>query len=54
VVVVEVEGTWLVLGVAPGRVAALHAMPKGSAVEFEPAAGAPPPPFAALLARFRS
>jgi flagellar protein FliO/FliZ len=28
VVVVEVEGTWLVLGVAPGEVRALHALPK--------------------------
>jgi flagellar protein FliO/FliZ len=29
VVIVEVEDTWLVVGVAPGRVNALHQMPKG-------------------------
>lgn len=28
VVLVEVAGTWLVLGVAPGRVNALHSMPR--------------------------
>lgn len=28
VVLVEVAGTWLVLGVAPGQVRALHSMPK--------------------------
>ncbi len=28
VVVVEVDGTWLVLGVAPGQVRALHSMPR--------------------------
>jgi flagellar protein FliO/FliZ len=33
VVVVEVEGTWLVIGVAPGRVSALHALPKGALPE---------------------
>ena len=29
VVLVEVNGTWLVLGVAPGQVRTLHTMPKG-------------------------
>ncbi|MCO5097981.1 MAG: flagellar biosynthetic protein FliO [Rhodocyclaceae bacterium] len=29
VVIVEVEDTWLVVGVAPGQVNALHRMPKG-------------------------
>ena len=29
VVVVEVQDTWLVLGVAPGRVNTLHVLPKG-------------------------
>lgn len=29
VVLVEVADTWLVIGVAPGRVTALHSMPKG-------------------------
>ncbi len=36
VVVLEIEGTWLVLGVAPGRVSALHAMPKGALAETTP------------------
>jgi flagellar protein FliO/FliZ len=31
VVVVEVAGTWLVLGVAPGQVSTLHTVPAGSA-----------------------
>lgn len=29
VVVVEIEGQWLVLGVAPGRINTLHTLPKG-------------------------
>ena len=32
VVVVEVNDTWIVLGVAPGRVNALHALPKAVSV----------------------
>jgi flagellar protein FliO/FliZ len=36
VVLLEVEGTWLVLGVAPGRVSALHALPKGTIAETTP------------------
>jgi flagellar protein FliO/FliZ len=31
VVLVEIGGTWLVLGVAPGQVRALHTLPKASA-----------------------
>lgn len=31
VVLVEVADTWLVIGVAPGHVTALHSMPKGEA-----------------------
>jgi flagellar protein FliO/FliZ len=45
VVVVEIEGTWLVLGVAPGRVSSLHALPKGTA---------PSPSPASLLAKWTS
>ncbi len=30
VVVVELDDTWLVVGVAPGRVNALHSMPRGT------------------------
>ena len=33
VVVVEVAGTWLVLGVAPGQVNALYTLPKGEVPE---------------------
>jgi flagellar protein FliO/FliZ len=42
VVVVEIGETWMVLGVAPGRVNALHTMPRGNT-----AAGAPASPTAA-------
>jgi flagellar protein FliO/FliZ len=45
IVLVEVAGTWLLVGVAPGQVRALHAMPKGEsafAVDGPPAdAGLP-------------
>lgn len=34
VVVIEIGGTWLILGVAPGQVRALHSMPKASAEQF--------------------
>ena len=40
VVVVEVGDTWMVLGVAPGRVNALSTMPKGS-IDVQPVAGTP-------------
>lgn len=39
VVVLEVGGTWLVLGVAPGRVTALAEMPRGEAPAAAPAGG---------------
>jgi flagellar protein FliO/FliZ len=42
VVVVEVGETWMVLGVAPGRVNALHTMPRGT-VSAIPATTAPAP-----------
>ena len=48
VVVVEIADQWLVLGVAPGRVAALSTLPKGTLPTPSPPA---PPPFAAALAR---
>lgn len=50
VVIVEVDGQWLVLGVAPGQVSKLHEMPKGST----PISGGLPPAgqdFAAWLKR---
>jgi flagellar protein FliO/FliZ len=41
VVVVEVGDVWMVLGVAPGRVNALHTMPRGTASAQPMLAGAP-------------
>ena len=51
VVVVEVGDNWLVLGVAPGRVNALHTMPRGeiSTVPGAPAAVNPQTAFAQWL-----
>jgi flagellar protein FliO/FliZ len=42
VVIVEVGSTWLVLGVAPGRVSALAEVPRQSGI-VPPASAAPPP-----------
>ena len=42
VVLVEIAGTWLVLGVAPGQVSVLHNMPKASAEQFDNEFPAPP------------
>jgi flagellar protein FliO/FliZ len=36
VVLVEVGGTWLVVGVAPGHVTALHAMPRAALEARQP------------------
>lgn len=47
VVIVEVNGTWLVLGVAPGRVNMLHSMEKPST---SPQQDAAPEPVAADFA----
>ncbi len=55
VMVLEIEDTWIVVGVAPGRVSPLHALPKGAelprAAPDAAAAAAPQAPFAALLKR---
>ncbi|MEI8029560.1 MAG: flagellar biosynthetic protein FliO [Comamonadaceae bacterium] len=40
IVLVEVDGTWLLVGVAPGQVRALHTMPKALGA---PASDAPSP-----------
>ncbi|MFI4926843.1 MAG: flagellar biosynthetic protein FliO [Burkholderiales bacterium] len=48
VVVVDVAGTWLVLGVAPGSVRRLHTMPAG---ETPPAAVSTAPAFSQALRR---
>jgi flagellar protein FliO/FliZ len=42
IVLVEVNDTWLVVGVAPGQVNALHTMPKGSIPEGDSTNGAMP------------
>jgi flagellar protein FliO/FliZ len=47
VVLVEIGGTWLVVGVAPGRVNALHTLPKSVLAEN----GTPANPFGRMLAR---
>ncbi len=51
VVIVEVGEVWMVLGVAPGRVNALHTMPRGpaSAQPILAAAGGAPGGFAGWL-----
>ena len=49
VVVVEIGATWLVVGVAPGSVNALHQMPRATADLAAAAVAAPASPFAAWL-----
>jgi flagellar protein FliO/FliZ len=51
VVLVELAGTWLVVGVAPGRVNALHALARPEQAG-QPLAPQAQPPFQAWLARF--
>ena len=48
VVVVEIGGTWLVVGVAPGRIQALHTMPKMDSAD---PGGNGTPGFSSWLAR---
>ncbi|MGI4984436.1 MAG: flagellar biosynthetic protein FliO [Janthinobacterium lividum] len=50
VVVVEIADTWLVLGVAPGNVRALHTLPAQGAVDAAAPAGTTPS-FQAAFAR---
>ena len=50
VVVVEVGETWMVLGVAPGRVNALHTMPRGEIAPVAPMHGGAPVPAPAAFA----
>jgi flagellar protein FliO/FliZ len=50
IVLVEVAGQWLVLGVAPGQVTGLATLPKGEL----PARSVASSPFASLLARARN
>ncbi len=52
VVVVEVAGTWIVLGVAPGQVRALHTLPKGEVDGNDNPDSAGPGKFPAWLKQF--
>lgn len=49
VVVIDVDGTWLIVGVAPGRVNALHSMPRPPHAAHADANPSTPPAFAAWL-----
>lgn len=49
VVLVEVGATWLVIGVAPGHVSALHSMPKAEKIPEARLVPAAPASFAAWL-----
>lgn len=49
VLVVEVDDTWLVIGVAPGRVSQLHSLPRPPQAEAVPAPAVPGAGFAAWL-----
>lgn len=49
VVLIEVGGTWLVIGVAQGHVTTLHSMPKGEKVKEVPGAPGAARGFAAWL-----
>jgi flagellar protein FliO/FliZ len=49
VVVVEIGETWMVLGVAPGRVNALHTMPRGQLASSQAVPVGTPAGFAAWL-----
>lgn len=50
VVLVEIGDTWVVLGVAPGRVNALHTLPRGELAAATPVGGSPVPAPAAFAA----
>lgn len=49
VLVVEVANTWLVVGVAPGRISQLHSLPRPDNVEAPTSAASPAVGFAAWL-----
>jgi flagellar protein FliO/FliZ len=51
VVLVEVDGTWLLLGVAPGQVRALHTMPRSESAVIPDAPPPAEPNFATWLRR---
>ena len=49
VVVIEVENTWLVLGVTPNQITTLHTLPAGELPAAQPLAGATAGAFAQKL-----
>ena len=51
VVLLEVAGTWIVVGVAPGQVRSLATLPKGD-IPATPSSSPVAPPFAQWLQRF--
>ena len=51
VVLLEVAGTWIVVGVAPGQVRSLATLPKGD-IPAAPSSSPVAPPFAQWLQRF--
>lgn len=51
IVLVEVGSTWLLVGVAPGQVRALHTMPKSESATLPEAPQAADPGFASRLRR---
>lgn len=48
VAVIEIDNTWLVVGVAPGRVSMLHSLPKGALAQ-QPSPAASPEDFGKWL-----
>ncbi len=52
VVLLEIEDTWLVVGVGPGQIRTLHTLPKSNAVNPNVSLAPQPIPFNAWLKRF--
>jgi flagellar protein FliO/FliZ len=49
VVLVEIEDTWLVVGVGPGQIRTLHTLPKSASINQTPGTSQPEVPFSAWL-----
>jgi flagellar protein FliO/FliZ len=52
VVLLEIEDTWLVVGVGPGQIRTLHTLPKSSAINANVSPSPQPIPFNTWLKRF--
>jgi flagellar protein FliO/FliZ len=52
IILVEAGDQWLVVGIVPGQIRTLHAMPRGETPPETPVAGAPIPPFALSFAQW--